>query len=357
MLSSRAGISLRPGIATFSVAPAHETFSTCHYSVAVNTMAEQRPYILTTTQQRRQPCAPINPGSWFTDPHRLPCRGPAQADDPNREGYRVTEHQDLHEAPIYAEHAPHPKLARYVECYWSITGHLPAEAKQASRVLPDGCIDFLFNLGDSSTRQSGLSASPTVIGSMTRAVEVEYAGQIELVGVRFRPGGATPYLGLPASELTDHVVGLEEIWGAEAGRTHERLSELDTRARIALLDETLMERLRSTAHPADGRVLHASETVVAHEGSLPVARLVEETGLGRRQLERRFLACVGVSPKTASRIARFRAAVATMHADPTVELSRLALGAGYADQAHMNRDFRALAGVTPGTYLTGLGDL
>ncbi len=259
------------------------------------------------------------------------------------------------EGPIYVEHAPHPELARHIECYWSVVCRLSPEARQPGRVLPDGCMDILFNLGDPPRRERGADASPTVIGSMTRAVEVEYDGHMELVGVRFRPGGATPWLDLPASELTDQVVGLEELWGAEAGRTHERLSEAGAAGRIALLDEILVERLRGTANPADERVLCASEAVAAHDGSLPVERLADAAGLGRRQLERRFLACVGLTPKTASRIARFRSVVSRMHADPASELSRLALEAGYADQAHMNRDCRALlAGVAPGAYAAEL---
>ncbi len=260
------------------------------------------------------------------------------------------------QGPIYVEHAPHPELVRYIECYWSVVCRLSPGATQAERVLPDGCMDILFNLGDPPRRQRGAHGSPTVIGSMTRAVEVEYDGRMELVGVRFRPGGATPWLDVPASELTDQVVGLEELWGAEAGATHERLRAAGAVARVNLLDEILIERLPGTANPADERVLRASEAIAAHDGGLAVERLADATGLGRRQLERRFLACVGVPPKTASRIARFRAVVSRMHADPATELSRLALEAGYADQAHMNRDFRALAGVAPGAYVAELRD-
>jgi len=260
------------------------------------------------------------------------------------------------EGPIYVEHAPHPELARYIECYWSIVCRLSPEARQPARVLPDGCMDILFNLGDQPRREQGADTPATVIGAMTQAVEVEYDDHMELVGVRFRPGGATPWLDVPASELTDQVVGLEELWGAEAKRTYERLSEAGARGRIALLDEILIKRLRGTANPADQRILRASEAVADHDGGLRVELLADATGLGRRQLERRFLACVGVPPKTASRIARFRSVVSGMHADPASELARLVMEAGYADQAHMNRDFRALAGVAPGAYVAELRD-
>ena len=102
-------------------------------------------------------------------------------------------------------------------------------------------------------------------------------------------------------------------------------------------------------------MLTASELVSAHAGSITVQGLAEATGLGRRQLERRFLATVGTSPKVAARIARFRGAVARLHLDSEIELSRVALNSGYADQAHFTREFKSLAGVPPGVYRQGLG--
>lgn len=258
------------------------------------------------------------------------------------------------ECPTYVEHAPDPELARYIECYWSVSCRPSMGARRPWRVLPDGCMDIIFNLGDTPRQGRRVAACPAVIGTMTRAIAVEYHGRTEIVGVRFRPGGGTPWVDAPAFELTDKVVGLENLWGAEAGRAHEILGEVAAGRRFALLDEILIGRLRATTTPADRRVLCASEAMAAHDGSLPIERLANATTLGRRQLERRFLDCVGVPPKTASRIARFRSAVSRMHIDPARALARIALDAGYADQAHMNRDFRALAGIAPGAYVAEL---
>jgi len=129
----------------------------------------------------------------------------------------------------------------------------------------------------------------------------------------------------------------------------------DRASRITVLDDILLNRLRSTGTVPDERVLTASELVSAHAGSITVQGLAEATGLGRRQLERRFLATVGTSPKVAARIARFRSAVARLHRDPEIELSRIALNSGYSDQAHFTREFKSLAGVPPGVSRQGLG--
>ena len=101
--------------------------------------------------------------------------------------------------PVYREHAPHPALSRHVECYWTTTCSLPEERTQHSSVLPDGCMDILFSLSGAPSRPDGALCDPYVVGAMTRALDVESQGVVDLIGVRFRPGGATPYLSAPAS--------------------------------------------------------------------------------------------------------------------------------------------------------------
>jgi AraC-like DNA-binding protein len=217
-------------------------------------------------------------------------------------------------------------------------------------------MDILFSLSGTPSRPDGARDDPYVVGAMTRALHVESRGVVDLIGVRFSPGGAMPYLSTPASDLTDQIARLDDLWGAAAAEAYERLREAgDLAGRIAVLDDVLLGRLSSTKRAPDERVLTASELVSAHSGSITVQGLAEATGLGRRQLERRFLAVVGTSPKVAARIARFRGSVSRLHRDPEVDLSGLALDSGYADQAHFTREFKALAGVTPGAYRRGIG--
>ena len=257
---------------------------------------------------------------------------------------------------VYQEHTPHPALSRHVECYWTAICRLTQEQTQHSTVLPDGCMDILFSLSGNPSRPGGAGHEPYVVGAMTRALDVESRGVVDLMGVRFRPGGAMPYLSAPASELTDQIAGLDDLWGPAAAEAYERLREAsDLASRIAVLDDVLLGRLRSNRSVPDERVLAASALVSAASGSITVQGLAEATGLGRRQLERRFLAIVGTSPKVAARIARFRGSVSRLHRDPDIDLSGLALDSGYADQAHFTREFKALAGVTPGVYRRGIG--
>ena len=116
-----------------------------------------------------------------------------------------------------------------------------------------------------------------------------------------------------------------------------------------LVDRILMDRLERADAVPDEAVLRASRLATL-DPQCTVDAMARASGLGRRQLERRFQATVGVTPKTFSRIARFRRAANTLHVDRAADLSRVAHGAGYADQPHFTREFRVFSGTTPGDY-------
>jgi AraC-like DNA-binding protein len=253
---------------------------------------------------------------------------------------------------IYTEHAPHPSLARHVECYWAVQGRVPAQRAATTNVLPDGCMDVIAAFGDPPRTEHGTGGAPYVVGTMTRPLRVRYAGAVDTLGVRFRPGGIGAYVRVDAAELTDRTADLACFWGPSAADLFDRLADAGTLAeRVRVLDRTLLTRAGTSRCRLDEAVLRASAVATGgSSGSGIVDEMAGAAGLGRRQLERRFLAGVGVPPKTISRIARFRRAVELLHAEPAMKLSILAARAGYADQPHLTRDFVALAGISPARY-------
>jgi AraC-like DNA-binding protein len=247
----------------------------------------------------------------------------------------------------YLEHAPSPALAPYVACFWSLSGQVAPGEERERAVVPDACMDILFNLA--STTPGSLASQ--VVGTMTRPLPVRETGTLDLLGIRFRAGGATPFLRLPAQEITDGALQLDDLWGPEAATLTDRLREAgDTPTRLRILEDALLRHLSARAGEADTRVLAAAGLAEATRGTADVEALVDATGLGRRQLERRFLAVVGISPKTALRVIRFQHALTRLRQSPDAPLSWVALEAGYHDQAHFTREFRELAGETPGAY-------
>lgn len=247
----------------------------------------------------------------------------------------------------YIETRPCAALAPYVQCFWGMTAR--ASAPLPHRVLPDGCIDILMDLGSGGGREARPSSRLRVVGAMQRAAVVPLSGEVCSVGIRFRPGGAHPFLRLPVHELTDGQLALASLWSHVAREWEERLWETEgLRARLALLEQLLLRRL-PPASP-DAALAHVVGLIRAARGRLQVESLEDVLGVGSRQLERRFRATVGLAPKVLCRIERMQHAAALLQHRSEISGAELALAAGYYDQAHLIREFRALTGLSPGAY-------
>ena len=180
----------------------------------------------------------------------------------------------------------------------------------------------------------------------------EYSGEQRGIQVNLTPLGARRLLGLPMAELARRVVAIEDLLGAE--RLVERLQDApDWDARFALLDAVLLRRLRDAA-PVAPQLEHAWARLRAGDGAVEIATLAAEVGWSRRHLAARFGAEVGLPPKTVARILRFQRVTRTLRASAGRGLADIAYACGYADQAHLNRDFRAFAGTTPTDYAARL---
>ena len=254
-------------------------------------------------------------------------------------------------APRYAELAPGPELAPWVACYWSIRAD-SADAV-AHRVLPDGCADLIVGVPD--------HPQPVVVGTMLRALLVPLRGRIDMFGVRFRPGAALRFVGTRLDELTDRRVALDDVWGAGADAAGECMEPATLEARAAKAERLLSERLHS------GSRTHADEAIAARavalfrraRGGVGVREVSRALGVGERRLERLFDRHVGVGPKALGRVMRFRRAVREVErarGNPTrLSWPAIAFAAGYADQPHLIREFKALAGVSPARYAAEQG--
>jgi AraC-like DNA-binding protein len=227
----------------------------------------------------------------------------------------------------YRELEPHPALRPYVDRFWLRT---PDEAVDPRRILPDGCIDILV---------SG-SGKVSVVGTMTRAVQIDGPSVANVAAVRFRPGGATPFLRTHARHLTDR-----NATAADLGlRWLEPAPFSDAQGGAAALEQLLLRRLDGVRTP-DALVAHAVRLLFG-EAPPSVTELARRIGWSRQHLRRVFEEHVGVGPKELARVARLQRAVAEVQRG-RVSLADAAARVGYFDQAHMARDFRALVGMTP----------
>ncbi|MGW7605853.1 helix-turn-helix domain-containing protein [Streptomyces sp. NPDC054766] len=196
-------------------------------------------------------------------------------------------------------------------------------------VLPDGCMDLLWTEGRL------LVAGPDTRPFVPDGVSGGWAG------VRFFPGTAPAYLGVPANELRDRRVELTDLWPASDVR--RLTARIDGAADpVDALEEVALLRA-ADAEPPDPLL---REVVAALDAGRPVAGTADGLGLSARQLHRRSLAAFGYGPKTLARVLRLQRALAL--ARDGVPFAETALRAGFADQAHLARDVRELAGATLG---------
>ncbi|MFB9467412.1 helix-turn-helix domain-containing protein [Streptomyces cinereospinus] len=209
----------------------------------------------------------------------------------------------------------------------------PSAGPRAGRVLPDGCMDLLWHEG-----------RLLVAGPDTRAYRTDGAGA--RAGVRFFPGTAPAFLGLPASEVRDRRADLADLW--PAARARRTAARVDAAADPASGLEEVALALAADAGPPDPLL---RRIVTALDAGRPVAATADELGVGARLLHRRALTAFGYGPKTLARVLRLQRALRL--ARDGMPLAETAVTAGYADQPHLAREVRDLAGATLGQLLGG----
>lgn len=252
--------------------------------------------------------------------------------------------------PEYRELPPPTDLEAAVECVWTLRER--GGAGRPERVLPDGRVEIVLNLADRFERLAGGAAEPQpaalLVGPTTRHMQIRPTGDVDLVGIRLRPGGAVAILGEPLSSLADRSLPLADVLQS-GDRLLERVGNQSAEGRC----EELWRQLRTWVRDAgtDDPATAAACRLLLESPGLPVAEVAHRVGLSPRTLRRRFLRRVGTGPKRLARLARFQRAVAALTAAGAAPAPWL--DAGYADQSHFVREFGRLAGVPPGAYFAG----
>lgn len=242
----------------------------------------------------------------------------------------------------YLEHQPPPALRPFVECFWRRRA-LPSSG--AHRILPDGCIDIVVgHRANAAPFDTALA-----VGTMTRALVLDADRSESFVGVRFRPGRALPFVGVPAVELTDHRVEIVQL-GRSRALSLDVEGDDDPDAVLRELERVLLRRL-ADAPPPHRTVDAAIRAILRAGGNLSIAALAPALGVTRQHLARAFALYVGIPPKTFARIARVRGVLARARVAAQVDWVALALDAGYCDQAHLAGEVKELTGLTPTAWM------
>lgn len=253
---------------------------------------------------------------------------------------------------IYREHIPGPELAPYVECFWELRNDAHDEHAPPERILPDGCFELVLNFGEVFKRfhpdgTVELQPKALMVGQMTRHVMIKPTGRIDLLGVRFHPGGAFPFFRFPQNEMTDRIFDIDAIVPFSTIFS-ELLNHPSTSDRIKIIETWLCTAFRSGKN--DLRLTQwATQTILAHNGVVHLKSFQQTLGVSERQLERLFKNQVGLSPKMFARIIRFQSIFRALESE-SADWLPLVYECGYYDQSHFLKDFKSFAGELPSSY-------
>ncbi|MFH8383632.1 DUF6597 domain-containing transcriptional factor [Kitasatospora sp. NPDC018058] len=231
--------------------------------------------------------------------------------------------------------APAPAVARFVEYYWLVRWDLRGHAPYEQKVLAHPNVHLVFEAP--WARVYGVDRSLFVR-------RLEGAGHV--LGVRFRPGAFRAFSGHPVSALADRSVPAAEYFGADVDRFNARILDAPDAERA---DAFLLPRLPAPDPVAEG-VAAMVDRITASPDLCRVDELARELGVTVRSLQRLFAEYVGASPKWVLRRARLHEAAERAAAEGELDLAALASELGYADQAHLTRDFTAAVGISPARY-------
>jgi AraC-like DNA-binding protein len=262
----------------------------------------------------------------------------------------------------FHHHVPSPPLSHFISLMWFGDDYIVPHSLE--RVLPTGEMALIINLWENRTRVYD-SCDPRkfktfdgsiVVGAYSAFTVIDTDEQRATAGVAFRPGGAFPFLGLPAGELQDSNASLADLWGRQAASDlrEQLLAARLPQQKFKILEHAFRSRMNAPVEPAHPAVSFAVENF-RHRPQRQISSVTDQIGMSDRRFIQLFSQHVGLTPKLFCRVQRFqqvlRNIVRTAAADSVIDWPQIALTCGYFDQSHFIHDFRAFSGINPTTYL------
>jgi AraC-like DNA-binding protein len=250
----------------------------------------------------------------------------------------------------FAAGTPHPSLRDVVLRYEGYAAR--AAGPVLIRELPCTFVPIIIDLDAGWSVTHRQHRSPLRLGSFVAGITdgpvlVGHAGSARCVQVDLTPLGARRLVGMPMSELANQSVPIDDVFGRFGRDLVQRVGDApDWPTRFALIDDAIRARLAESA-PVDSGVAWSLSRITASGGAAVIGDLADELGWSHRRLIARYRDAVGLPPKLVARIVRFERLTAALTSDPAADWAQMAVGCGYFDQAHLAREVRELADITP----------
>lgn len=256
----------------------------------------------------------------------------------------------------YQTFQPHPDLAALISCYWTLEVPV-ADQPEKQRIIPDGKIEMAFVLGDDIKRYTSeqayiLQPRAFVLGQTLEPFYVEPTGQVTSFSVSFYPYGFSNFATIPIKSLANKETPIAHIFGDTIAHNleHQIITAKDTQERIGIVEKFLLERLHQS-YTVDTIVTNTVAALMATDGNTSISNILKKEPSKRRQLERKFAAQVGISPKQLGKVIRLQSALKMLLNQEGENLTHIAYESNYYDQAHFIKDFKEFTGISPKEFL------
>jgi len=240
---------------------------------------------------------------------------------------------------LYNQINPHPELKDYIDAYWAVSGN--GKELKIEKILPDTCVDIIFNLGDDCVTDNGRytlqNEKVYLVGTMKGFKENKIKPNANLLGIRFKPGAFSVFYKFGSLyEITDQTIELEKKIAPDLQQTIQYST--------TYFDHFLLGKL---AKPKHG-LFPIIADIQKNKGQINVNILAQRHFITIRQLERYFKQYVGVSPKEFINLVRYQYTLPIIqHKSPFQSLSDIAFECGYYDHAHMANEIKRYTGLPP----------
>lgn len=247
-------------------------------------------------------------------------------------------------------------LNALIKCYWTL--EVPAqEHPEKQRIIPDGCMELIFILGDDIKRYTSedtciIQPRAIVVGQITEPFTIQPVGYVHCFATRFYPYGLANFIKTPLKNLENKETPIAEFFGQSSAHELEQkiIHASDTQERIEIIETFLFNKLHEKA-TIDTIVKSTVDALLATSGSSPIKTILKEDLSKRRQLERKFLKQIGLSPKQLGKVVRLQTALNLLLKQKTESFTEIAYESAYYDQNHFIKDFKEFTGTTPKEFL------
>ncbi|WP_430410399.1 AraC family transcriptional regulator [Kordia sp.] len=256
----------------------------------------------------------------------------------------------------YQTFQPHPDLESLISCYWTL--EVPADNDSGKqRIVPDGCIEMAFILGDDIKRYTSedefiLQPRAMILGQTIAPFYIEPTGYVNTFAIRFYPYGFANFVAEPIKNLANKETPLELLFEEKIVQELEQkiIQATNVEERIEIIEKFLLEKLNEKS-TVENIVKTTVDALLLTNGNAPIKTILKNDLSKRRQLERKFAKQIGISPKQLGKLIRLQTALKMILNKEGESLTNIAYESEYYDQAHFIKDFKEFTGTNPKEFL------